>query len=207
MADVWEMVAEQRRTTVDLVGSLDEAALATPSLCAGWAVRDVAGHLAWVALTSPPEVAREVLLAGGRVHRAIDTQAKVYGSLETDVLLAKLRLAVDSRITTPTITPESLLSDLLVHHQDIRRPLGIDAAIDPAQLRIALDHYVGANRFTGGRKRAKGLRLVAVDLDWTSGSGPEVTGPAEALLLAAVGRGAALADLSGDGVPALASRI
>ena len=34
---------------------------------------------------------------------------------------------------------------------------------------------------------------MATDLDWSLGSGPEVRGPGEALLLAAVGRGAALA--------------
>jgi len=48
---------------------------------------------------------------------------------------------------------------------------------------------------------------VATDLDWSLGSGPEVRGPGEALLLAAVGRGAALADLDGEGLPKLASRI
>ena len=205
--DVWEMVADQRRQTLELVESLTEEQLSLPSLCEGWAVRDVAGHVAWVALATPPEVVREVLLAGGKVHRAIDVQAKTYGSLGTDVLVEKLRLAVDSRIVTPTITAESLASDTLVHNQDIRRPLGLAAAIDPALLRLALDHYLGANRFTGGKKRVKGLRLVATDLDWSLGSGPEVRGPGEALLLAAVGRGAALADLDGDGLQVLQQRI
>jgi O-methyltransferase involved in polyketide biosynthesis len=36
------------------------------------------------------------------------------------------------------------------------------------------------------------------------GNGPEVTGTAEAILMAVAGRPAALADLSGDGLPVLA---
>jgi len=205
--EVWERVAEQRRTAVDLVVSLSEEQLSRPSLCDGWAVRDVAGHIAWVALTTPPEVVKEVLLAGGKVHRAIATQGRVYGSLETDVLVEKLRLAVDSRLTTPTVTPMSLLADTLVHNQDMRRPLGLTADLDPDDLRRSLDHYLAANRFTGGKKRTRGLRLVATDLDWSQGSGPEVRGPAEALLLAGVGRAAALADLTGDGLATLTQRV
>lgn len=204
--DVWSMVGAQRRATLELVEGLEEGELASPSLCAGWQVRDVAGHVAWVALATPPEVVREVLLAGGKVHRALDTQAKVYGSLATDVLVERLRAGIDSRITTPTVTPTSLLADTLVHNQDMRRPLGIVAPLDPEALRRSLDHYLLANRFTGGKKRTRGLRLVATDLDWSHGSGPEVTGPAEALLLAGVGRAAALADLTGEGVSVLASR-
>ena len=53
----------------------------------------------------------------------------------------------------------------------------------------------------------KGLRLVAPDIVWWSGTGPEVRGPGETLLMALNGRGPALADLTGDGVPVLAGRI
>jgi hypothetical protein len=48
-------------------------------------------------------------------------------------------------------------------------------------------------------------RGVAVrDLDWSRGHGPEVSGPAESILMALAGRPSALA---GDGIPALAGRI
>lgn len=53
----------------------------------------------------------------------------------------------------------------------------------------------------------KGLRLVATDVDWTAGNGPEVTRPGEALPMAAAGRGEALDDLSGDGLPTLHNRV
>ena len=51
-----------------------------------------------------------------------------------------------------------------------------------------------------------GLRAVATDLDWTSGNGIEVRGPAEALLLALAGRRAAADDLTGPGLDVLTSR-
>jgi hypothetical protein len=42
--------------------------------------------------------------------------------------------------------------------------------------------------------------------DWSYGNGPEVTGPAEALVMMMAGRLVALGDLSGEGKAALATR-
>jgi hypothetical protein len=53
----------------------------------------------------------------------------------------------------------------------------------------------------------KGLRLTATDIEWSHGSGPVVTGTAEALLMAIAARPAALADLSGEGVTTMAVRL
>jgi hypothetical protein len=52
-----------------------------------------------------------------------------------------------------------------------------------------------------------GLELVATDAEWSSGEGPAVRGPVEDLLLAAAGRPAAPAGLSGPGVDVLAERL
>ena len=65
---------------------------------------------------------------------------------------------------------------------------------------VALRHH-------GDVDRADGLRLVASDAAWRAGSGPEVSGPVEALAMAVTGRPAALCDLTGDGVTHLADRI
>ena len=59
----------------------------------------------------------------------------------------------------------------------------------------------------GAKKRIAGLRLVATDLDWSHGTGPEVTGPALPLLLAMTGRSAGLADLAGAGLATLGTRM
>ena len=53
----------------------------------------------------------------------------------------------------------------------------------------------------------KGLTLVATDLDWRHGRGPEVRGPAAAILTAIGGRTPALDDLDGPGVATIADRL
>jgi hypothetical protein len=57
------------------------------------------------------------------------------------------------------------------------------------------------------RRVAKNLRLVATDIEWSCGEGPEVSGTAEALLMAVAARPLVLADLSGDGVATMAQRL
>jgi hypothetical protein len=94
----------------------------------------------------------------------------------------------------------------MIHQQDIRRPLAIPRVIEPQRLRVALDFALTAPRILGAW-RARGVRLVATDLDWSHGKGDEVRGTGEALLMAMAGRRAALDDLEGPGKAKLAQHI
>ena len=62
-------------------------------------------------------------------------------------------------------------------------------------------------RPSGVRGKSVALRLVATDLEWTHGKGPEVRGPGEALLMVMAGRADALGDLHGPGLTTLAARL
>jgi uncharacterized protein (TIGR03083 family) len=98
-----------------------------------------------------------------------------------------------------------LLAEVVVDAQDIYRPLGIPPDIPESHLRAVADFLKRASGF-GTKKRIADLRLVASDMDWTHGDGPEVTGPAEALVMLMAGRLAAMGDLAGEGKPTLARR-
>lgn len=94
----------------------------------------------------------------------------------------------------------------MIHQQDIRRPLGIPRAIPQERLRTVLNYALTAPAVRGAR-RSRGIRLVPTDLDWIHGKGPDVTGPAEALLMVMAARPDALGDLNGPGKTELARRI
>ena len=87
----------------------------------------------------------------------------------------------------------------VIHHQDMRRALGLPRVVPEKRVRAALDVVLTPRGSTnlGSCQRAAGLLLRADDIDWSWGSGPEVTGPAEAILMAVAGRPTALADLFG----------
>lgn len=93
-----------------------------------------------------------------------------------------------------------------MHSQDIRRPLGLPCTIDPATLRAAANLLASNDFNCRSARRAAGLRLVATDVDWSHGDGPEVGGPLEALVMAIAGRVATCSDLDGPGVDELRSR-
>lgn len=67
-------MAAERCRLADLVDPLDEDALATPSLCAGWDVRTVAAHLVSVFADSFWTFQRAAIRYGG-FNRAIDELA------------------------------------------------------------------------------------------------------------------------------------
>ena len=119
-----------------------------------------------------------------------------------------LRDKAGSRFTPPGAGPEAPLTDLLVHGADLRWPLGLPREVPQARLRTALGFVTGGSaRGVAAQGALEGLRVEADDLDWAYGSGPVVSGPAEALLLAITGRRAALARLRGEGVPTLRDRL
>jgi uncharacterized protein (TIGR03083 family) len=68
---VFSAVAAERRRIADLIDGLDDAALAAPSLCAGWNVKTVAAHLFSVFDDSFWTFQFAAVRRGG-VHRAID---------------------------------------------------------------------------------------------------------------------------------------
>jgi hypothetical protein len=80
--------------------------------------------------------------------------------------------------------------------------------IPAERLACVLDHIVSPKGSVnlGSHDRATGFRLRATDLDWSSGDGPEVNRPGEALMMALAGRTTALAELRGESFQLLANR-
>ncbi|MBF6174248.1 maleylpyruvate isomerase family mycothiol-dependent enzyme [Nocardia blacklockiae] len=194
------MLRAERDELVSLLRDLSEAEWETPSLCAGWRVRDVVAHLQTDAVSL---VTYTGFLVRGRfsVDRVNDVLVRKFAALPTEVLTD--RLAHSAGWFTRT-APGLALSDTFVHQQDIRRPLGRDREVPAERLAAVLTH---PDPFAFPRRYTRGLRYVATDLDWSRGDGPEVRGPGEALALVMVGRAAALADLDGEGVATLRERL
>jgi uncharacterized protein (TIGR03083 family) len=201
------MIAEERRQTAGLLETLDDAQWETPSLCEGWTVRTVAAHLTSGWNLSLPKMAWAMVRHGG-FDKANDRLARGLGEMAPDDIVAQLRANADHRFTPPGMGPTAPLSDLLVHGQDIRRPLGLHRTFPADRAAPSLDFLTTkkAKAFNppGG---IAGLRFVATDLDWAQGEGPEVRGTGEALLLTLYARPQPLDELDGDGVDELRGRF
>ncbi len=199
---VWRITDEERERLCDLLDGLTDAQWGTASLCTGWTVRDVAAHLT-LAETGATEVVVGMLRAGGSFDRMIRDAAKRRAARPVDELRSRLRAMVGSRRTAAFTSVLEPLIDVLVHTQDIARPLGLTRPTPTEGAVIAADHVWDHAFPFRARRRLRGYQLVATDADWQAGSGARVEGPIAALLLLLTGRPAALPELSGPGVAAL----
>jgi uncharacterized protein (TIGR03083 family) len=200
--------------SADLASTLDElddADFDHPSLCEGWRVRDVVAHMVLGHTTPMRSMVGLIARSGFNVPKASLKGSVDHGSSHSP---AEIRAAwhgvVDGRTRNGiarTISMKEGFVDHLIHHQDIRRPLGRPRSIPADRLTAALDAMPTIGGFVRSKQRMAGLRWSATDVDWASGDGPEVSGPAEALVLLASGRPAPLGEVSGDGVTSLEARL
>jgi uncharacterized protein (TIGR03083 family) len=178
----------------------------SPTLCAGWRVRDVVAHIISYEGLRGRELLRR--LARGR-FRLTGTNAVGVAEMSDagpDELIARLEQRLEPVGPTTGFGCRVALLDAMIHQQDIRRPLGAPRTIPPERLLPALAFARFAPPI-GAFWRARGLRLVATDLGWTAGRGPEVCGPGESLLMAIAGRRGVVGELTGPGQATLAARI
>jgi uncharacterized protein (TIGR03083 family) len=196
-----------------LLHELDDEAFDTPSLCDGWAVRDVLGHMGLGHTTPMPAMISRVGRYAFNVTKASFTESKTLfagkDAAEIRRFWDEVMVAQHPRKGISKLIPtKSGFLDHLVHNQDIRRPTGKPRTIPEARLHRALELvHTEASPLFNPRRNVAALKLHASDIGWTAGDGPTVQGPGEAIVLAAAGRKAALADLEGDGVATLRQRI
>jgi uncharacterized protein (TIGR03083 family) len=95
---VFAAVADERRQIASLIDELDEAQLATPSLCAGWDIKTVAAHLVSVITDSFWTFQRTALRRGG-VDRAIDELARRRARLSSAEIASTLHRYADHELS------------------------------------------------------------------------------------------------------------
>ncbi|KWX65806.1 maleylpyruvate isomerase family mycothiol-dependent enzyme, partial [Mycobacterium sp. NAZ190054] len=187
MAAVRALAYRERERFAELLAGLTAEQWTAPSLCAGWSVRDVAAHTVGYLGQSVPALVRNMIRDRGDVDR-LNARLLPAFTARTPAELVTLM----ARGTVPTGAAglyggRVALIECVIHQQDIRRPLGLESDVPEEALRVSLT-YARISPVIGGARRTRGVRLVATDLDWSAGRGPEVRGPGEALLLAMTGR-------------------
>jgi uncharacterized protein (TIGR03083 family) len=190
---VWRVIDRQRLSVAELLAQLSEDEWRRPSLCAGWTVRDVAGHLAWQQLTSLPALLVDAVRARGNMDRTIHDASCRWAARSTGQLIEEVRSLAGRRRHPPRLTYLEVLIDILVHGMDIAVPLGRPLETPTDAATVAADRIWYEDRYFGARARWAGYRLAATDTTWAVGQGAPVEGPMDALLLLLTGRNQAAA--------------
>ncbi|MHA6627031.1 maleylpyruvate isomerase family mycothiol-dependent enzyme [Pseudonocardia sichuanensis] len=201
-----DLTRAARADLAEDLADLTGAEWARPSLCTAWTVEETLAHLTAAAHMTPFRWVLSMVGAGFRpdVHnrRRLDEHR---GATPAETL-AQFRAAA-SRTTAPSGHAAAWLGEVLVHGQDIRRPLGLTRPPSVEAATAVAAFYASRNFAVNSRSVAEGLRLEATDGPFRSGDGPSVRGSTEALVMVLAGRRAYLDELTGDGVPTLRQRI
>jgi uncharacterized protein (TIGR03083 family) len=203
---VYDAVAEERRQLANLLDDLDEAQLATTSLCVGWSVKTVAAHVVST-LDDGMSGFLRMAIRRGSLGRGIDELARRRAPWPTAELVASIRKHANRPISSPVFGPLGPLADILVHSGDIRIPLGLPFEPDVQLAALAMDFLTG--RWPVGFLpigRLRRIRLSATDVSRTWREGAEISGPVAALMMSVCGRAALLQMLDGPGLSVLRQR-
>ncbi len=205
--DLLTEIAAERLAVADMLDTLTDEQWSMPSLAAGWTIKNVIAHLAMEWNYSIPKIAWRMIKARGNFDKVSDQIAKADGAKFTNrQFVEQIRANLDHKFKPPGAGYDAPLSDWVIHGLDMRRPLGIERDISGDRLRVVLDTAIGpkARKFFGND--ISGVRYEATDLDWSHGSGPLVSGPAQDIVLYLGGRRAGLERLGGDGLAVLRAR-
>jgi uncharacterized protein (TIGR03083 family) len=205
-ADTMSLARVERTDLAELLAGLTPAQWDAPTLCDQWRVRELVAHVYSYEDLGWGQLALRMLTAGGSVDRANAAGVADHADKSTGELLARARQHVQPAGLTSMMGGRIALTDGMIHQQDIRRPLGLPRQIPADRLTAALDTARSAPTLSAP-KLIKGLTLRATDLDWVTGTGPEVEGTGEALLMAMAGRRSVATELAGPGAATLIERL
>lgn len=204
------LMVEESADIADFADGLDKDQWTAQSACPGWKVCHVIAHMAVGHTMGLASFLARVARSRGRVEQAgHQLSLDLADQLTQRTVILRFREGTSGPPRGPArlVAPAELFVDHLIHHQDIRRPLGLPRTVPPHRLAAALTALPAIRGLMGSARRVHGLRLVATDIGAEVGSGQLVTGPAEALVLVASGRPGPLSELAGPGLQVLAARL
>ncbi|MEZ0092322.1 maleylpyruvate isomerase family mycothiol-dependent enzyme [Streptacidiphilus sp. EB129] len=178
--------AERERLAALLAG-LTEEQWDTPSLCAGWRVREVVAHITMPFRTSTPRFAAGLVAARFSFNRFADHVARRDGAgMTPDELLGTLRDNIGHPWQPPGGGPAAALSHDVIHGLDITEPLGLPPAPSERIATVLAHSSPRALAFFG--VDLTGIELRATDADLRLGTGRVVELPVKDILLTVTGR-------------------
>lgn len=203
--DLWAAIHAERAALAEDLALLDDAQWAAPSLCGRWCVEEVVAHLTAAASLGPLRWIASML--GARFDPGLHNARRLAehrGATPAETL-DRFRAVVTSTRAASGHTP-AWLGEVIVHAQDVRRPLGLARTPSVGAAGAVATFYASRDFAVPSRTAVDGLRLEATDGPFTHGDGPPVRGTTIALVMAMAGRPAYHADLDGPGVAILRGR-
>jgi uncharacterized protein (TIGR03083 family) len=195
--DLSRAIAAERRDLAAVLAALPEQAWDTPSLCAGWRVREVVAHMTMPFRYSGRRFIAELARSGGNFSAMSDRCARRDAAAPAADLLAALRDNAEHPWQPPGGGLTGALSHDVIHGLDFTVPLGVGRTVPAEHLTPVLQSVTGRALKHFGTDLS-GVELRATDLDWGFGAGQVLAGRAQDLLLVIAGRSLPTGHLTGE---------
>lgn len=202
-AQVWDHVVAERLALYDILRTLSAQEWEHGSLCSQWRVRDVAAHVISSPQLTLAETVKVLPRAALGYNRMILRDGLRRGRASTEHILADYERWAQVRRGPATTTHIEPLLDVLVHTQDILRPLGRRHRMPVEAAALAANRARLLAGLMGSRRLVRSVTMQATDVPWRRGLGPVIEGPIEELLLLSTGRDADRGAIRGAGVDVL----
>lgn len=203
---LWALAGAERAALADDLAGLCPEQWRHSTLCGEWDVEEVVAHLVAAASLGRWRWLRSIL--GARFRPDVHNQRRMVEHRgETPAETLDRFRGVISSTTAPSGDTPAYLGEVVVHAQDIRRPLGIPRSPSIDALTPVAHFFARRDFAVASRTHAAGLQLRADDGPFAAGDGPLVTGSTLALVMSMAGRAAYLDELDGPGVLTMRQRL
>src|SRR5262249_6391652 len=155
-----------------------------PSLCEGWAVKNVVAHMTMAARYDGPAFMAELAAVGHDFGALSENVARRDGELEFGRLLDDLRSDTMAAWAPPGGGAIGALSHVVIHGLDITSALNRPRTADDQATVLVLAALTGGGVSTHFGVDPTGRLLKATDIDWQSGTGEPTEATAADLILA-----------------------
>ena len=197
-ATLQPVVAAEFVALADLLDSATDAQWDTPSLCAGWRVREVIAHMTMAARYPEDKFMAELRRCNFDFGRLSNEIASRDAALPAGELVANLRSDVMQHWTPPGGGYHGALNHVVIHGLDVTVPLGVPRRSPDDTMRVVLDDLTVGGVHEHFGTGIDGRTLQSTDLDWSYGSGPPLRGKAEDLALVLCGRALPAGRIEGE---------
>lgn len=205
-SDYWRLIHAERIRIATMLERLNDQDWRNASLCSDWNIEATVAHLTAGANTTLLPWLGSMVRFGFNASKHNERRlAKYLGDSPAETLTMYRSSA--SNTSAPTKDYAAWLGEVIVHGQDIARPLDLKLTPEPVAVHEVARFYAEKDFAVNSKSLIKDLTLEANDSDFRIGSGPIVRGNLLDLIMTMAGRPNYLSDLEGDGVAEIKRRI
>jgi len=188
-ADLQPLVTADYLALADLVDGLSPERWDTPSLCEGWRVREVVAHMTMPARYGQEEFMAELRDCEFDFTKLSNRIASRDAELSSAELVGNLRdETLHQWMPPPDGGHQGALNHVVIHGLDITVALGEPRLSPDPTIEAVLDRLTAGGAHANFGTDITGRSLQATDIDWSYGSGPQLRGTAEDIVLHISGR-------------------